>query len=254
MSRNRAALEREIDTLLVDQARDHGDDGRGVGGPARFGDQRGPAFVSAGQVVRRVPCGDPVVGGRIPDVGVDAVSDPDQPIAERSQSFVQPHALLLGEDLPRVVGAHRDDPIDQLDRPGHRIGRSPRGEPEGLGAQSLEPVLGGDALMTEGVDGEHQRYLAREEGGCRGGVPVVEMDDVGRVLDRQGGDRRREREEALVVVGPALSLLVDVGVRTVHAGNVDQIDRTDPGVVAATDSGPADPVGHGQVVDRLVVQ
>ncbi len=125
--------------------------------PACLGGQRGPAVGPAGQVIRGVRAGDPVVGGRIPDGRVDTVADPDQPVAEGRQSVVEAHAQVLGEDLAGVAGTDGDHPVHQLECSRHRIGRPPRSESERFGTQPFQPVLAGDSLVTEGVDGEHHR-------------------------------------------------------------------------------------------------
>jgi len=186
------------------------------------------AGLLARHVVGREGNADPGIVLWIPATRVDAVADPDESVAEGLELGVEPEATLGRDDVRCVRRAHRHDAISDLDRTGEGVRATVGLERVGAEGQSIEPATRGPSLVAQCVDREHRRIGTLEEAEYRPGVPVVAVDDIGLMHPCQCGDGRRESEEAIGIVRPALTLGVRVGMRTVHSRYVHERDRTHP--------------------------
>ena len=104
------------------------------------------------------------------------------------------------------------------------------------------------------MHGQHRRRDVAEAGDGRRGVPVVQVQEVRSQHSRERRDGHREAEEAGVVVGPSLAVLVQVRMGPPHARHVDQGERPDGVVTATASDGRACPRGHVQLEALLAGQ
>ena len=93
------------------------------------------------------------------------------------------------------------------------------------------------------MDREDRQRRGVERGECRTGVPVVEMQDIGRIDFDERSDRPGEAEEPLVVVGPTLAVGLQVRMRTRHSRHGDQVQSTGDRMETGTNRRGTDPVG-----------
>ncbi len=165
------------------------------------------------------------VGGRTPLRGVDAVADAREVVAARPELVIEAHTRLGPDDLAGVGGADGQDPVGATDGSQQRVDRSPPLVAVAVKGKPIEQPRAVGALVAEGVDGEDDRRWRRQEGRDGAHVPVVEMDQIGLAIIDEAGDRRRERQESMAVVRPAVAVGVDVRVGLVDAGAADEGDR-----------------------------
>ena len=192
------------------------------------------------------------VGGRIPEVGVDPVQDAHERITVGPQRFVETEPALPCRDLPGVVRRHGDHPVGEGDPTRQRVRVAPPFVVRRTRAQAGQPRSVGGPLIGEVVDRQHARRRIVEGGEHRGGVPVVEVQHVGRVGANVFGDRRGETEEPLVVVGPPVPARLEIRMRTCHPRHRHEVQPTHRGMRPDPERRRADPTGHGDRGGRLV--
>jgi hypothetical protein len=201
---------------------------------AEPGEQVRPAGRLAGRarrVVRRRQRG---IGRRVPDVLVEPVEDPGEPVAARHQVPIEAHPGGREQDFARIRGAHRvdglgaPDPLAQeVDPPPVADRRARRTQPQLVGLVARRPPVIGQV-----VDRQRDRrtpddrvvrvgHVAQERDRAR--VPVVDRDDVDRALlgtpRLQGGtceQREPPRVVGIVARGIAVEARPIVGRRVVH--------------------------------------
>ena len=240
----------EIDPLLMGEA---GDDGAEqdtvVGEPDPLVQRRAihRAGLDRRSAERR---GDQRIGGRIPHVGVDPVQDADQVVRAVTQCLVESEATFGRDDLGGVVRRHGHDAVGERHRTRQRVRPSPPlvvGRPR---SDQVEPRRIGGALVCEVVDRKYRRWRVVECREHRTGVPVVEMQDIGRVVFDERGHRPGEAEEPLVVVGPALAAGPQVRMWTRHSRHGHQVQPTDDRMETGTNRRRTDPVGNVETLSR----
>ena len=163
----------QVEALLVDQPR-HEADQRHVGlhGQARLFLQRGLVRGTLFDAVHVELDGDMWIGGRIVQLGVDAVEDAEQPVAAVAQDRVQPLPELGRQDLTGVGLADGVDDVGKEQSARHhvhdvvQIGRHVRmGDEAEIGQPgNLQHPIAEDALVLEVVRRVDGRSAERRTG------------------------------------------------------------------------------------------
>ena len=153
------------------------------------------------------------------------------------------------EDLVGVGGRHRDDPVGEGDGARHRVEVPVPLVGLPMVGEASEPRPRRSPLVQQVVDGEHRGGRVGEEPEDGAGVPVVEMEDVRPDPVGEGGHGGRPAEKPLRVVGPPVAVLVEVGVVSTHARDLDEGDRRPVRQPSGAGSGGSRPRRHRQVLD-----
>ena len=109
------ALAEDVHALLRCQPADNREEHAGTRlQPERLLD-RPPVFGAAAERRSVVGGGERAVGGRIPDVGIDAVEDAGQHVAAGAQQAVEAHAARRRADFGGIGGADGGDGVGELE-------------------------------------------------------------------------------------------------------------------------------------------
>ena len=108
LEQRRRRIGEQVEALLRIEPPDHPDDGPGVGRVEPDPRQQvGPAGGLARPILARVRRGEVGIGGRVPDLRVEAVEDPEEPVALGAQRAVEAHPELGRQRLGRETRARR---------------------------------------------------------------------------------------------------------------------------------------------------
>ena len=217
-------LANQVQTFVGDQTADHGQNGgTGLLSQAQHPLQGGLVLRLAAHVLRGVPGCDPLVGGGVVELHVDAVEHAIQLIVALADNILQPvgevgHFQLVGVgggDGVDSVGAE-DGTLQQVHVPVHDDGTvvGPALVQAEQIAQGLHTVA---ALVLDVVDGQggldgaeavlpHAVILQID--GHQGGLPVVAVDDLRPEFQvaQHPHDGPGEEAEALAVVHVAVQV------------------------------------------------
>ncbi|OQC35578.1 MAG: hypothetical protein BWX64_02394 [Acidobacteria bacterium ADurb.Bin051] len=228
------ALEAEIDPLLLHETAHHADHGNLVSGLHPHPLEQRPLHPRlAGEIGGAVMVGEVRIVPRIPVAVVDAVDDPDQARGPLAEEAVEPEAALGGEDLAGVGLAHGGEQIgvpDPVLQEAQLVGG------EILGRQ--QPAVRLESELADRVPaGRREEPVPGEEGAGvergEGGVPVVDVEDVGRPahpLTAGEGGHGEEGEAVMLVPARGVDpVLVEEG-RAVQEVDSDVARRQRRGV------------------------
>ena len=125
---------------------------------------------------------------RVPDVGVDPVEDADQRLAAGAEcpSSPNPSSGVVISSRSAATRRRSGRPVPGLPTADSCRPTTRSAVPSG---RCVEPLRSGDPLVGEVVDRHHRRRRIVERGERGTGVPVVEVQHVGRIVI----DQRRPR-------------------------------------------------------------
>ena len=221
----------EVETLLRIEPADHAEDRpRIVRIEAGVDEKVAPAGELPGAIRPAEGRRDGLILGRVPDVGVKPVEDPEEPIALRQEYRVEPHSEGGRPGLGREAGAHRVRDLRPLDPLAQQIDpirvlrddAVARDDPELAQPVARNPAVVGEVVKRHDDRRRRDERVAgvvgvAEDRGFRG-VPVVEVKHVRRpaLCPKRLEGRSAEEAEPPAVVGEVVEPVAIVGRRRLH--------------------------------------
>ncbi len=176
----------DVEALLGIESADHRQYRTRVGAvESDLAEQLRPTGRLTASVLQRVAGGSRGIRDRVPELGVEAVEDPEESIAPGPQTVVEAHPLRRPEGLGGETRAHRIHEVGTIDRGPEQV------EPIAIGARERrappdselgQPIRRRPAVIGEVVDRQEarkpahdrvvaERAVAEEQRG--GSVPIV---------------------------------------------------------------------------------